>query len=145
MRNMAVLALAVVLSVGLAMSYIMYRQLGTGTITLEASPRLERNGEGALCGDVDFVVAARRLGRWMLRTEKGQTISGVVAVDGGDDLDIGLSIWAPTNRRVFYEPERLHRQEFEVAATIRGDYRFEFDNRHSTFMQKRVRVSLCLA
>lgn len=143
MPRAAIVVLAVVVGAGLAISYLMYRQLGTETVMLKASPQFERTEQGALCGDVGFVVGARSRGRWLLGVEKGLTLSGVVAVDGNENLDIGFSIWSPTNRVVLSYSERAQRHEFEVAHTIRGEYRFEFDNRHSAFTDKRVKVSIC--
>lgn len=144
MRSIVMLAIAVVMGAGLGISYLIYRQLDTSTVALEASPQFERNEQGVLCGEVDFVVEARSLGRWLLPVEKAQTISGVVAVDGGQHLDIGFRILSPNNRLVLFHSERAQRHEFEVARTIRGDYQFEFDNRHSTLTEKQLTVSICL-
>lgn len=63
---------------------------------------------------------------------------------GGKGKDVGFSIWSPTNRVVLFEQDRTHELDFEVVGTIRGDYRFDFDNRHSSFTDKKVTVSLCL-
>jgi hypothetical protein len=57
----------------------------------------------------------------------------------------GKRIWSPTNRAVFFDSERTHETEFVVENTVRGEYRFEIDNRHSTFSGKDVTVALCLA
>lgn len=145
MGKLAVVVLLVFLAAGGAVVYVMYRQLGSDTVILEASPELIRNEQGALCADVQFDVGARSLGRWLFRVEKGQTISGVVSVAGDAQSDIGFGIWSPTNRVVVFNPRRAHEYEFEVPGTIRGDYRFDFDNRHSSFGGKQVSVSLCLA
>ncbi len=145
MHKLAFLVLAVFVAAGLAIGYFMYRQLDTGTVTLNGSPQLEMNEQGELCGEVSFVLKARSLGRWLLPLEDGQTVAGVVAVQGDQAADIGVSIWSPTNRLVLVGSGRTHRQEFELVSTIRGEYRFEFDNRHSTFTPKRVTVSLCVA
>lgn len=145
MQKMAILALLVIAAAGVVIAYMMYRQLETGTVTLEATPQLEVNAQGQRCGDVNLMVEARSLGRWMLPVEDGQTVTGVVAVEGDETSDIGFRIWSPTNRPVLTGAERTHQQEFELVSTIRGEYRFEFDNRHSTFTPKQVTVSLCLA
>ena len=144
MRDLGILVLVIVLGSGLTLGYLMYRQLDNGTATLEASLTLERNAEGALCGDVELVVDARTLGRWFLPVEDGQTVVGMVAVQGDEAADIGVRIWSPTNRVVMSGPKRAHEQEFELDSTIRGDYRFEFDNRHSSFSSKELKVSLCV-
>ena len=144
MRAMAILVLAAVLGAGLGISYLVYRQLETKAVMLEATPQLARDERGALCGNVDLVLESRTLGRWRLRVEEGQAVSGVVAVDGEERLDVGVRIPSPNNRLVFFEAERQHRQPFELSETIRGDYTFELDNRHSVLTDKRVRVSVCV-
>ena len=145
MRLVAGMSMLVVLAVGITFGYLMYRQLGDGTVALEATPEFKMTESGARCGEVDLVVAARTLGRWDVVLGDGQNVSGWVAVNGGDEVDIGFRVWSPSNRLVFFAPERAHRQEFELLSTIRGAYGFEFDNRHSSFTDKRVTVSLCLA
>ena len=69
---------------------------------------------------------------------------GTVTVEGDEGKDVGFSIWSPTNRIVLFEPDRTHEVDFEVVGTIRGEYRFDFDNRHSSFTDKKVTVFLCL-
>ena len=144
MRFVAISALVAVMVAGLAVSYLVYKQLDTKTVDLAGAIELEGTEDRGRCGDVDFVLAARTLGHWPLRVEKGQTISGVVAVDGGEDLDVGLRIKSPSNRLVFTEVNREHRQEFELTGTIRGEYLFEFDNRHSAMTQKHIMLSVCV-
>lgn len=145
MRLMAILALMLVLGAGLGIAYVAYRQMKTDTMTLDGSPQFVQNGDGQLCADVDLLVEARTLGRWLLPVEEGRTITGVVAVQGDERVDIGLRILSPTNRLTLMETERKHRHEFQVVAPIRGAYTFEFDNRHSTFTEKQLTVSICLA
>ena len=144
MRLMGIAALLLLLAVGLAMSYFMYRQLDTGIVTLEAAPQFVRNEQGSLCADVDLAIEARTLGRWLLLVEDGQDFAGVATVHGNKDSDIGLRILSPSNRLVMFEPERRHQHEFAVAPAIRGAYTFELDNRHSMLRQKQVTISVCL-
>ncbi len=144
MRVLAVFALLAVMVAGLVVSYLVYKQLDTKTVDLAAAVVLEGTADRGRCGEVDFVLAARTLGHWPLRVEKGQTISGVVAVDGRADLDVGLSIKSPSNRLVFRDVNREHSQEFELTGTIRGEYVFEFDNRHSALTEKHITVSVCV-
>lgn len=144
MRALAISALLAVMVAGLFVSYLMYKQLDTKTVDLTAPIELEGTADRGRCGDVDFILAARTLGLWPLRVEKGQTISGVVAVDGGADLDVGLSIKSPSNRLVFRDANREHRQEFQLTETIRGEYLFQFDNRHSALTEKHIMVSVCV-
>jgi hypothetical protein len=144
MRTIVALAVGAVLLTGLGGGYILYRQLGSDTVTLEGEPVLQADGQGAECGEVSFSVGARALGRWMYGVGKGKTVTGTVTVGGNADQDIGLTIDSPTNRTVFFDPARAHEIEFEIVGTIRGEYRFEFDNRHSSFSDKQVTVSLCV-
>lgn len=144
MGKLAALLLAVVLVSALGIGYVMYKQLGTDTTLLQGTPALAADGRGAECGEVDFEVKARSLGQWHFNVGKARTITGEVVVGGNEDQDVGFSIWSPSNRVVVFDAERLHQTTFEIEHTIRGDYRFEFDNRHSTFSEKQVTVSLCV-
>ena len=144
MQAVGIVTLLLVILGGVAVSYLVYKQLDTKIVDLPAAIELEGTEDRGRCGDVDFVVGARTVGRWPLRVEKGQTISGVVAVDGAKDLDVGLRIKSPSNRLVFREVKRQHRQEFELTGTIRGEYLFEFDNTHSALTQKHIVVSVCI-
>ncbi len=145
MRLVAILALLFVLAAGLSVSYLVYRQLDSQTVLLEASPKLAPNGSGATCGTAAFQIDARTTGLWLFPVNKGQVLSGVVNVVGDENADIGLKIFSPSNRLVLYEPERQHHHEFELPPAVRGNYRFEFDNRHSTFTEKDIAVQVCLA
>lgn len=144
MQKLIILTLVVLLASGLMISYMMYRQLGTAKQTLTGTPVLVANGSGAECGQVDFSVRARSVGSWFFEVPKSKTITGTMTVSGDQRKDVGLSIWSPTNRIVLIEPERTHELDFEVVGTIRGEYRFDFDNRHSSFTDKHVTVFLCL-
>jgi len=135
----------VLLSSGLLIAFLMYRQLGTESEVLNGTPELVANASGAECGEIAFSVGARSLGQWLFDVPKSKTITGTVIVDGEEGSDVGFSIWSPTNRVVLFEPDRSHEVDFEVVGTIRGAYRFDFDNRHSSFTDKKVTVSLCLA
>ena len=46
---------------------------------------------------------------------------------------------------VLLDEDRAHELEFEVAGTIRGDYRFELDSRHSAFTEKKLTITVCAA
>ncbi len=145
MRFVAMFTLLAVLAGGLGIAYIVYKQMDTGTVVITAEAHLEQTETGARCGDTTFTVDARTIGAWALRVDKGVIISGSVIVDGNEDYDIALRIYSPTNRPVFFEGNRMHEIEFELAPAVRGDYTFEFDNRHSTFTEKDLIVSVCLA
>ena len=144
MQKLIILTLTVLLASGLVISYMMYRQLGTATGTLTGTPELVSNGSGAECGEVDFSIKARSFASWFFEVPKAKTITGTMTVGGDSSKDIGMSIWSPTNRVVLHGPERTHELDFEVVGTIRGEYRFDFDNRHSAFADKRVTMYLCL-
>ncbi len=145
MQKFIAVTLVALLASGLVIAFLMYRQLGTDSVMLHGTPELVANGSGAECGEIAFTVGARSLGQWMFDVPKSKTITGTVTVAGNESKDVGLSIWSPTNRMVLFEPDRTHVVDFEVAGTIRGEYRFDFDNRHSSFTDKKVTVALCLA
>ena len=144
MRIFGILVLLSLLGLGFGLSYFMYRQLGTGVVTLDAAPQFVQNEDGNLCADVDLSVKARSLGRWPLLLEDGQNFYGVATVQGSANADIGLRIISPANRLVVFTPQRQHEYEFAVTSAIRGEYTFELDNRHSTFAGKDVTISVCL-
>ena len=144
MRAIAALILLVILSAGISISYFVYRQLDTDIVVLSAVPELKQNNDGEMCGTVDFVLAARALGRWTLGVGDGQEVSGIIAVEGDQSLDVGLRIKSPSNRLVLYKSQPEHIQEFKLTQTIRGDYLFEFDNRHSSLTQKHITVLVCM-
>ena len=145
MQKLIILTLTVLVASGLGIGFLMYRQLGTDSATLSGTPELVANGSGAECGDIAFSVGARSIAKWFFDVPKAKTLTGTVTVDGDATKDVGLSIWSPTNRVVLFLPDRGHELDFEVVGTIRGEYRFDFDNRHSAFIDKKITVSLCLA
>lgn len=145
MNKLVILAFATVLGAGLLIGFMMYRQLGTDSLTLSGTPELVENGSGSRCGEVVFDIRARSIGQWYFKVPKGSTLTGTMTVAGNRTYDVGFGIWSPTNRIVVIEPHRKHQVDFEVVGTIRGEYRFDFDNRHSSFTDKRVKVEVCLA
>ena len=145
MRVIAMLSMVALLGGGFVISYLVFRQMETKTVVFAAAVELERTPEGARCGDIDFLIDARTVGQWQLLIEEGQGISGVVAVEGAENLDIGLTINSPSNKLVYWGQKRQHLQQFEIDETIRGAYMFEFDNRHSALTSKSVTVSVCVA
>ena len=144
MRLLSYVALFAMLGAGFTMAYVMYRQTNTGTVTLHGSPEFVPTETGEMCGDVDLVVGARMLGLWSLPLEDGQMLRASFTVKGNVAADIGLRVLSPANRVVFFTPQRVHSEELELGPTIRGIYNFEFDNRHSVFTDKGVKVSVCL-
>lgn len=145
MNKLAILAFAAVLGSALTIGVVMYRQLGSDSLTLTGTPELVANGSGSQCGQIAFDIGARSVGQWYFEVPKGSTLTGTVTVGGDESKDVGLRIWSPVNRIVLLEPDRKHVVDFEVVGTIRGAYRFDFDNRHSSFTDKQVTVALCLA
>ena len=144
MRLFASLILLAVLAAAVAAAYIGYRQLETKRVLLVAPPASAASNSDS-CNSMEFVLDARTVGDWFLLVEEGRTLSGAVTIAGGETADIGLRIFSPHNRLVFYTPQRSHHPEFALQADVRGEYRFEFDNRHSIFGKKQLDVSICLA
>ncbi len=145
MQKLIILTMSVLLAAGLGISYLMYRQLGTASEILSGTPELVSNGSGSDCGEISFSIGARSIAKWFFGVPKAKTITGTVTVGGDASKDVGLSIWSPVNRVVLFVPDRSHEMDFEVVGTIRGEYRFDFDNRHSSFTDKKVTVALCVA
>jgi hypothetical protein len=145
MRLVLVIALLVVLAAGVGVSYLVYRQMDTKTVRLDAPPRLVQSESGDLCGQADFVLEPRTIGEWVISLQKGQNVSGFVIVAGRDDADLGLRIYSPSNRLLFSDTKRSPTSAFDVPALIRGDYLFKFDNRHSVFTDKQVTVAICVS
>jgi hypothetical protein len=131
--------------VGVGISYVVWRQLETKTVTFEETVTLAPDGKGQMCGHVTLSVDARTLGLWQFYVEQGRTLNGAMVVQGSDDADIGFRIRTPGNRLLLRDPERQHEQFFDLPAPVRGDYTFEIDNRHSTLTSKDVTLMLCVA
>lgn len=144
MRLLAIVALLMVLGGGLALSYIAFRQFETKTALLDAPAQLAPQPDGSGCGAATLVVEPRTMGRWFLPVQEDQRLAGAVLVGGGEGLDVGLRIFDPNNGMVLLHDEREHEIEFELNAELRGDYRFEIDNRHSVFTKKDVTINLCV-
>ncbi len=145
MRLLGIFAVLAVLTALSGIFYVLYRQTDTGLTILQGEPQFSPTATGAQCGDVDFVLGARRLGSWSLQVEDGQEINATVTVLGDENKDIGLRVMSPTSRIVFFSTHRIHEEEIDLNPTIRGLYEFEFDNRHSSFTDKGIRVSVCLS
>jgi hypothetical protein len=145
MRFILMVALLVVLASGVGVSYLVYRQMDTKTVRLDAPPQLQQVEGAGLCGAAEFILEPRTVGEWALPLQKGQTVTGFVTVAGREDADIGLRVFSPSNRLVFYDTKRSPRPSFQVPALIRGDYLFEFDNRHSLLTDKQVTVAVCVS
>jgi hypothetical protein len=133
-----------VLAGGLGISYLVWRQLDTKTVTLAAEPPMSQAGNGEMCGNVSLKVDARTLALWPYRLGEGQRLSGAMVVQGDEDADIGFRIRTPHNRLLLRDPHRQHEQLFDIDAPVRGDYVFELDNRHSTLTEKTVVLLLCV-
>ena len=140
MRQFVLLLLVLLLVAGAAIGFFVYRQLDTKTVTVAAALAMRQD---AACGAVELAVEARTLARWSLPLAEGQGASVTVSVAGGDRADIGLRVWSPNNRTVYAAPDRFHAIDFALSAPVRGDYRFDLDNRHSAFTEKHVTVSVC--
>lgn len=143
MRLIFFAAAIALLASGAGASYVVFKQLDTKTAVIEAAPQFALAEDGSLCGSVTFILEPRTLGYWWLNAEKGTRMSGVATVVGNESLDIGLRVYSPSNRLLLADPERHHAPRFDLPAEIRGEYRFEFDNRHSVFTDKEITVSVC--
>ena len=145
MRLPVTVMLISLIGTGFVVSYLIFRQMETKTVVFAEEVELERAPKGAMCGDVKLVVGGRTLGQWSLLIEEGDVLSGVVAVEGIGALDVLLNITSPNNDLIYWGRSPEHRQTFEVKDTIRGEYLFEFDNRHSALTSKTVIVSVCVS
>ena len=145
MRLILIVAAFAILASGAVASYVVFKQLDTKTAVIEAAPQFEPADDGSLCGSVTFVLEQRTVAYWWLSAEKGTRITGSATVAGNKSLDIGLRVYSPSNKLLLGEPERHHAPRFELPVEVRGDYRFEFDNRHSIFTDKEITVSVCMA
>ena len=145
MRQLLLFLLLILLVAGGAIGFFVFRQLDTKTVTLAAALQMRPGDNTAPCGYAELDVNARTLARWSLPLAEGQAASLTVSVAGDERADIGLRITSPNNRTVFSPPDRFHELSFALGDTIRGDYTFQLDNRHSAFTEKRVTVSVCFA
>lgn len=143
MRVLAGLILLLVLAGGVAASYVIYRLMETKTVAIEAAAQWQDQPDGSRCTTATFVVEARTLGVWYVSAPEDVGIAGTLAVAGSADEDVGLRVYSPVNRAVYRAERRMHEGSFQFAAEVRGDYRFEIDNRHSSFAEKDVTLSVC--
>jgi hypothetical protein len=144
MRNLGMLVLLLVLAASIGAAYVIYQHMETKTVALQAEALWQPRDDGASCASVPLTVDARTMGLWAVPAGENATITATVAVEGSTDLDLGLTVYSPNNRMVYRSAERFHEESFEIAAEVRGDYRLELDNRHSTFTKKDVLVSVCV-
>jgi hypothetical protein len=145
MRFVAMLALLLVLGGGIAVAYTVYRQLDTKTVLIDAAGQWEQRDDGSSCETVAFAVGARTTGLWYVASGGAAKMWGSLEVEGTVDKDVGLEVYTPSNRVAYRAEQRMHQGLFELAADVRGDYRFQVDNRHSAFTKKRVTLFVCVA
>lgn len=143
LRFLAALALLIILGGGVAASYVIYRLMETETVVIEASAPWQDRADGSRCMTAAMNVRSRTLGVWYLSVPEDVDLTGTVSVAGSGDEDVGLRIYSPANRSVYRSTKRMHDGAFAFPASVRGDYRFEIDNRHSSFASKDVTLSIC--
>jgi hypothetical protein len=143
MRFLAALVLLFILAGGVAASYVIYRLIETQTVRIEASAPWQDMADGSRCMTAAFEVGSRTLGVWYLSSPEDVNVFGTVSVAGSGDEDVGLRIYSPANRNVYRAQQRMHEGSFQFEAQVRGDYRYEIDNRHSSFAKKDVTLSVC--
>jgi len=143
MRVVAMLVLLLVLAGGIGASYVIYRLMETKTVALAAGAAWVNQPDGSRCLIARFDIESRTNGVWYLDAPEDVSVSGTVAVIGSADEDVGLRVYSPVNRAVYRTQGRTHEASFQFVAEVRGDYRFEIDNRHSAFAAKDVTLSAC--
>jgi hypothetical protein len=144
-RTTALLVLVLVTVIGLAIGYFVYQQQRTKTVVIEAQAALAPTESGAQCGSVQFTVGPRTLGVWSFPAQDDTTVAGNFAVGGDSGQDVGFKLYTPHNRLVTGQGKRVHEEAFDLGRTIGGNYRFEFDNRHSTLTDKQVTLQVCVS
>lgn len=125
------------------MSYALYGELHSETVTIEAAPQVIVSPDGAHCEAMVFKLESRRQGELYVRAEEGQFIDGRVGVQGPAERDVIVRVYSPHNR-VVLPGRKQHDLDFSIPAVIRGDYLFQFDNRHSILTDKTIEFSYCL-
>ncbi|MDP9237173.1 MAG: emp24/gp25L/p24 family protein [Chloroflexota bacterium] len=76
--------------------------------------------------------------------ESGDLLSGTVEADGGfGRIDVLMRIVSPQGAEL-YAPPKASQLDFTLAAKIRGDYSFVFDNRYSLFTPKSIGFYYCI-
>lgn len=128
---------------GAAMSYVLYGELHSETVAIEAAAQPVAGADGATCEALVFDLGSRRRGKLYVRAEEGQSIDGRFVVRGPSERDIILQVYSPHNRIVL-PGSRRHELDFSIPAVLWGDYLFEFDNRFSVLTGKTIELTYCL-
>lgn len=129
--------------VGASVSYLLYGELHSETVAIEAAAEPVVGPDGSACETMAFRLESRRLGQLYVRAGEGQSISGRFSVQGPPENDVILRVYSPHNRLVLQNTKR-HQLDFSITAVIRGDYLFQFDNRFSIFTDKTIDFAYCL-
>jgi hypothetical protein len=143
MRIMGLFLFGIVAAVGVSLAYIAYRHADTSTVLLDGAPLVAAAANGEMCGDQYLIVDERTLGQWYLELPENAQVALTVTAGADASHDIGLSVWSPSNKMVWVAEYRAHVHQVELTAELRGGYRFDFDNRHSTFTAKALDGAFC--
>jgi hypothetical protein len=143
MRIIGLFLFGIVAAVGVSLGYIAYHHAHTSIVLLDGAPQVAAAADGEMCGDQYLIVDERTLGRWYLELPENAQLTATVTAGQDASHDIGLSIWSPSNQMVWVAEHRAHVLNIELTAELRGGYRFDFENRHSTFTPKALDVSFC--
>jgi hypothetical protein len=144
-RTTALFVMLLVAAIGLGIGYFVYQQQQTKTVVIAAQAALAPTATGAQCGSVQFEVGPRTLGVWSFPAHDDTTVTGTLAIGGDSGQDVLFKIYTPHNRLVLGQAKRVHEQPFDLGQTVGGNYRFEFDNRHSTLTDKHVTLQVCVS
>lgn len=124
-------------------AYVLYGQLPTETVAIEAARQPVVAPDGAACEAIVFDLGSRHLGNLYIRAGEGQSIDGRFAIRGPSHEDVIFRVYTPHNRLVL-NGRKVHDLDFSFPAVIRGDYLFQFDNRFSVFTGKTIELTYCL-
>ena len=141
--RVGLLILAGLIITGGVFSYVLYGELHSETVAIEAARQPVVGPDGGTCEAIDFRLESRQLGQLYVRAAEGQSISGRFAVQGPSENDVIFRVYSPHKRLVVQDVKR-HQLDFSIPAIIWGDYLFQFDNRFAILTGKTIAFTYCL-
>jgi hypothetical protein len=139
-----VLSLVIALPGSLIVGWVVLNEVDPAAIGTPAHAGAVSNGKPEECTTVQLTVKRRGQVETVVHLEERQVLRGTYEVDGGfGRVDILMRIYGPNGEELFVAP-RATNFDILMAARVRGDYRFVFDNRYSLLTPKAIGFFYCV-
>jgi len=145
MRGLLLLAVLVVALPGsLVGGWVILNSVDPARVGTPAHAGAVSNGRPEECTTVQLAVKRRATVETSVHLEERQVIRGTFEVDGGfGRVDILMRIYSP-NGEMLYQSPKATNHDILMAAKLRGEYRFVFDNRYSLVTPKAIGFFYCI-